>query len=512
MGTRHITVLGTSDLHGDLLGYCYEDGRDSGNRGIARIASYVEKVRKENPATLLIDAGDAFDSKNGFPVIDAMNSMRYDAMTLGNHEAEMKEEAASILRKASFPILAANARNADGSLLTGHGWIIREINGIRIAVIGVVTPYAENGTLTFEPAPEAVRKAIGEIGEKADAVIVSAHMGMYPEFDEEGGADSALMILRDNPGISVLQAAHNHIVVRERCSGTVVGGVRDRGRDIARFDLWFGSDGSVVRSTVEIVDMTGISPSEKTERLESVRKAHEEALLTGRKKEDNVRGEVIGHTTACFLPPDRTPGVPSCRIMPTPLVHLINQVQMEASGADVSATALFSAAADLPAGDVTEEDIAAVYRLDNRLYRVNVTGKELIAYMEWSAACYRQWHEGDAEISFNPDRPVFLQDMFDGLEYEIDISQPEGRRIRNVTRNGKRLEDDDRLSLAVNSFRYASLLKGEGIIEGRKDWECGATIRELLIRHFRNKGKISPDTSLNWRITGAGGKGVPTLR
>ena len=96
--SRHITILGTSDMHGNIWGYSYEDNKETDNDGMARLFSYIESVRKENPNTVLVDAGDDIQgtimtddlcnlhSDEEHPVIYAMNAMGYDAMTIGNHE------------------------------------------------------------------------------------------------------------------------------------------------------------------------------------------------------------------------------------------------------------------------------------------------------------------------------------------------------------------------------------------------------------------------------------------
>ena len=100
-----------------------------------------------------------------------------------------------------------------------------------------------------------MKAAIAEIGTQADLIVVSAHMGLYAEFDEENGSDSAQKILDDNPEIDVLQVAHNHVVVNEKQGNLVIGGVRNGGRDIARFDLTLDADNNIVDSAVEIVEM-----------------------------------------------------------------------------------------------------------------------------------------------------------------------------------------------------------------------------------------------------------------
>ena len=123
-----------------------------------------------------------------------MNYMGYDAMVLGNHEFNWGiPSMKTILGRADFPMLCANVRTADGELVTGKGWTIIEKAGVKVAIIGVVTPNVpiwDGGKegideCTYEAANTAVKAAIAEIGDKADIIVVAAHMGMYAEFDEE---------------------------------------------------------------------------------------------------------------------------------------------------------------------------------------------------------------------------------------------------------------------------------------------------------------------------------------
>jgi len=107
-------------------------------------------------------------------------------------------------------------------------------------------------------------------------------------------------------------------------------------------------------------------------------------------------------------------------------------IQLEASGADVSAAALFKDTSDLPEGDINYGNIFDIYKYDNTLYRVKLTGAELKEYMEWSAGYYNTWKEGDINISFDPEFRDYKYDMFAGVDYEIDISKPVGERITNL--------------------------------------------------------------------------------
>ena len=152
-GEKTITILGTSDMHGNIWGFSYEDNTETTNNGMARLYTYIQQVRAENPNTILIDAGDDIQGtimtddlynktpEEPHPVMTAMNYMGYDAMTLGNHEFNWGiPTMQTILSQAEFPVLAANVTGADGELVTGAGWTIVERDGVKVAIIGVVTP------------------------------------------------------------------------------------------------------------------------------------------------------------------------------------------------------------------------------------------------------------------------------------------------------------------------------------------------------------------------------------
>ena len=525
-GEKHITILGTSDMHGNIWGFSYEDSKETDNNGMARLYTYIQQVRAENPNTILIDAGDDIQGtimtddiynkipEEPHPVVAAMNYMGYDAMTLGNHEFNWGiDTMQKILSQAQFPVLAANVKDASGGFVTGAGWTIVEKDGVKVAVIGVVTPDVpiwDGGkegveACTYEAANTAVKNAIAEIGDGADVIVVSAHMGMYAEFDEDGGSDSAQKILDDNPEIDVLQVAHNHVVVSETQGDTVIGGVRNGGRDIARFDLTLDQNNHVTDATVEIVDMTGVTPSQALRDIELVKESHQKTIdfiTGGGSGEDGEGGAALGSTTAKFQPVDEIAGLPEGKLQDTAVMDLINKVQLENSGADVSAAALFKDTSDLPEGDINYGNIFDIYKFDNTLYRVTVTGKELKGYMEWAAACYNQWVPGDINISFDPEYPGYLYDMFAGVDYEIDLSQPKGERIKNVMFKGAPLQDDQTLTLAVNNYRYSSALKAQNLIAGKKEWESSNSIRDMIVAYLAEHSPISPEVDNNWKIVG----------
>ena len=524
-GETTITILGTSDLHGNIWGFSYEDNAETKNNGMARVYTYIKQVRAENPNTTLIDDGDTIQgtimtddlfNKNPereHPVIIAMNYMGYDAMVLGNHEFNWGiPSMKTILGRANFPMLCANVRTADGELVTGKGWTIIEKAGVKVAIIGVVTPNVpiwDGGKegideCTYEAANTAVKAAIAEIGDAADLIVVAAHMGMYAEFDEEHGSDSAQKILDDNPEINAMLVGHMHILVNEKQGDTVIGGPRNGGRDVVRFDITVGSDKSIVDAKVDVIDMKDTEPAQEIREIEAIVAAHKETIdfIAGGTGDGEEGGVALGSTTAKFQPENEINGIPAGRLMDTPVMDLINKIQLENSQADVSSAALFKNTSDLPEGDINYGDIFNIYKFDNTLYRVPITGAELKGYMEWSAECYNQWVPGDINISFDPEYPDYLYDMFAGVDYEIDLSQPKGERIKNVMFNGEPLKDDEQLTLAVNNYRYSSALKSQGLVSGKKEWESSNSIRDMIVAYFAEHSPVAPEVDNNWKIVG----------
>lgn len=529
----NIIIIATSDVHGNLWGYRYEDRMETNNDGLARVASYVREVRQSGAEVVLIDNGDVFqgnmltdDVYNRrpevvHPMASALNTMGYAAMTLGNHEFNFGLEfIEKIKQELNFPVLAANADYVNGAPLAEPFTII-ELQGIKIAILGLTNPNiprwdgAKVNGLRFFPMAETARPLAAALRAegKADIIVISAHAGMTAEFDEEGGADAAERITELVPEADVLLVGHMHVTVRQRQANTVIGGPRDRGREVVRFDLaveWSG-DGRpvVVNREVSVIDMANWEPD--PEFRKQFAEAHEETLRFvaqgGRTRIDSLEAPdgILGYATDDFQPPEKVGSLPAGRLRDTAVIKLIQRAMLQASGADVASTSLFSDKADLKKGPLTYADVYRIYPFDNVLYVVTVTGEELIAYMEASAAHFNQWHPGDFELTTNPDVPSYLYDMFAGLQYQIDLSRPAGQRIINVKFQDKPLAPTDRLQLAVNNYRYSSLLKASKLVSAAKHWESEGSVRDILISYIQERRMISPVVENNWSIVGVQG-------
>ena len=512
-GETHLTIIGTSDTHGNIWGYSYEDMKESTGDGLARVSTYVSQVREENPNTILVDAGDTIQgtimtddlySKDttDHPVPAALNYMGYDAWVLGNHEFNFGVDTLKeIIAQTDVPVLAANIKNADGSYFTGAGYTIVERGGVKVAIIGVTTPNIPrwDGTkqgvadLTFESMADAVADCIEEIGDGADVIMVSTHAGLSAEYSTDG-ADAAQTILDKCPEVDVLQLGHTHTTYINNDGAIPVGETKNNASEVVRYDLTLNADKEITSATVETVSMKDVEPDQGLRDVPAVKAAQEKAVSF-------IQDNVLGHAAADFQPVNEIKGLPEGRLQDTAVIDLIGTVQLENSGADVTAVALFKDTSDLKAGPLNYGNMFDIYKYPNVLYTVEVTGAEMKAYMEWAAECWNQWQPGDINISFNPDKAGYLHDHFIGLNYEVNLSKPAGQRIENVTFQGQPLTDDMTLTLCVNDYRYTGL-KNEGIISGEKTWESSASVRDMLVAYLAEHDPLEPVVDNNWKITG----------
>ncbi|MGL6173331.1 MAG: bifunctional metallophosphatase/5'-nucleotidase, partial [Cellulosilyticaceae bacterium] len=468
-GTKEVklTVLGTSDMHGNLTSWSYEAQKDYANNGFARVATLVKETKAKNPNTLVIDNGDTIqgtiltddlynaDLTKPNPVMDVMNFIGYDAMTLGNHEFNFGMKMVDKLEKeANFPILSANIYNkATGEHLV-EPYIIKEVEGIKVGILGLTVPSIMNWDANKEGIKDYEYKHMADEAEKyvkilkekekVDVIIATAHAGLDSRHQADGG-DAAKLIAERCPEIDVLLVGHDHQTVNETINGVLVAAPY-KDREVVRFDLII-SDKKVTNKETSILKLADYGSDQATEK--HVDKYHQEALkfLEG----------TIGKATEDFHPASEVKGIPEAQVRDTALIDLINQVQLEATGADVAAAALFKPTSNLPKGDLNFANVFDIYQYANTLVGVEVTGKELKNYMEWSAAYYNTYKPGDLTVSFNSSIRGYAYDMFQGVDYKIDISKPVGKRITDVIYKGEPLADDTVLKLAINDYRYSGI-------------------------------------------------------
>ncbi|MBZ2175889.1 5'-nucleotidase C-terminal domain-containing protein [Schnuerera sp. xch1] len=511
-----LIILGTTDIHGNIYNWSYEDGEEVDNIGFAKVYSVVEAVRDENPNTLLVDNGDVIQGTiltddlyniqldKSHPVIDVMNFMGYDSMTLGNHEFNFGTGLINkMVDEAEFPILSANIYNkGDGSNFV-KPYIVKEVAGIKVGILGLTTPNIPRWDgprvteLEFEPMDVAAEKYVEELKEveDVDIIIATSHAGLDGEYDAEGG-DSAKKVIENNPEIEAILVGHDHASVAEMVGDTAVGGATDTGTEVVRFDLFLENNGEQWEVTDKKVELINVAEYEASEELKEYAKEYHDATL-------EFLEVVIGQASDDFHPAPKIEGISEGLIRDTAVMDLINQVQLENTGADISAAALFSPTSNIEKGGISYSDIFDIYKYPNTLVAVEISGAELKNYMEWSAAFYNTYKAGDVTIGFNPEIRPYNYDMFQGVEYKIDISKPTGERIVDLTFDGEPVKDDDTFNLTINNYRLSGL-QSMGIVSNEPYYTSDpVSLRTLIADHIGEQGTIEPKVDNNWEIIGA---------
>lgn len=523
-GERVITILQTSDLHGRIYAYDYATDSPDSDAGLAKISSLIKRERELFPDAILIDCGDTIQDNSAslfhdlplHPMIEVLNELDYDVWTLGNHEFNF---GLDIVEKniAGFngAVLAANIYKEGSEDRYVEGWTIFDIDGIRVAVIGMIPPFVpiwEASTpahfkgLEFKPVIEETQKALDELEGKYDVLIGAYHIGP----DGEHGYDGVREVAETFPQFDAILAGHAHAAVNEEVNGVRIIEPKKYGWALAKIQVKLDKeDDKWVVKEVTGENLETSSVDEDPVILEDYEYVHETS--------EEEANKVVGKITGDFIEsPDYITGkaeistMPTAQIEDTAVIDLINEVQQYFAKSDVSSAALFNFGSNLLEGDFKKKDVAFIYKYDNTLMGVNITGENLLKYMEWSANYYNTVKDGDITISFNPDVRGYNYDMFSGMTYEIDLSEPSGNRIKNVMIDGEPLDPEAVYKLSVNNYRFGTLLS-LGLItnedkyyDAYDEFQDGGRIRDLIIRYTQEvkNGVLEPTVDNNWAIVG----------
>ncbi len=525
-----ITLLATTDLHGNLYPIDYVTDRPA-PRGLAKIASLIRVAEAENPNHLLIDCGDTIQGtpleyvyqtivRTGAdpsghpppaglshdPMMLAMNRLGYASMTVGNHEFNYGLKNLDKARaEAQFPWLSANTVVAPGGRERPFApYIVKVVGGVKVAIIGMTTPAVptwekpENlGSYRFLPATEAVRKAVAQLrsSEHPDIIVLAAHAGLGRNLDtgaeESSGEDVVYEVASRIPELDAVVFGHSHRELAGRSIGKVlVIQPRNWGMSLARLDFTLdrkpGGRWSLLSKKGRLIPVTADTPA-APDILEIARPYHE---LAERHLDEPVAVSAKELESALG------------RVEDTAVVDAVQQVQLFYSKADVSFASVFNPAVRLPKGQVTVRQIAALYPYDNELYLIEGNGRMVKEALE-NAARYYLSCSGERcshEPLINTKVVGYNYDMAEGVQYEIDLTRPEGDRIRNLRWHDRPLAPDQKLRIAVNNYRAAGSA-GYSMFAGAKVlWHSQEEIREMMIRYYGERKALPAGPSGNWRV------------
>ena len=516
-----IQILATSDLHGKFYPYDYAINEESKSGSLTQIATAVKKYRTDN--TIIVDVGDTIQDNYSemffkdkiHPMMLAMNEIEYDIWAIGNHEFNYGvENLKNIMKQSTSKVLIGNLYNPDGTSFADSYTII-EKDGVKIGVIGMCTPNIIKWDsvnlkdyIVTDPVEET-KKIVKDLRNKVDVLIATVHMGEENEYDvPNSGAND---LANACPELDLIIAAHEHKLVEETyVNNVLIVENKSSGATMSKVNIVVEKDKSGCKIVDRKAESIKISEYESDKELSKKLSSYNERA----KKEANIIiGELVGGN---LVPENEIAEIPQAQIEPTSLIDLINEVQMYYTDAQVSSAALFNIDANLEPGKIKKSDTSLIYKYGNTLYKVQMTGKQLKKYMEWSANYYNTYNPKDLTISFNENVRGFNYDMFSGVDYQIDISEKPGNRIKNLkwTKTGKEVKDDEIFVIAVNNYRVNTHLLSYGEIyeEGEdlpKVFEIDVNgkiggVRELIGDYIKNVkgGKITPNNPKNWEIIG----------
>ena len=530
----NIKILGTSDIHGRVVPWSYGADVEDKSGSYAQIATYVKDVRKNNKNVVLVDVGDAIQDNQvdvfakdkkyykDHPIPKVLNEMKYDVFVLGNHEFNFGMEALDeILKDIKAKKLTANFYYKKNDKRYIDATTIIEKDGVKLGIIGLSTPMSakfEEDTsnlkdMKFTSPTEEARTQVEKLKAKGvDAIIVIAHMGIENEnkIPDTGMRD----VINAVDGIDVVIAGHMHKdVPSETIKNTLITEPHRYGTVVSEVDLTFDiNDKKEVKLVKKESKTVPVKELEADKKIAEIYKPYHEKL----RELNNV---VIGQTENEMVPQETKHGVSAAFSKDTGLSSFINDVEQHYSGADVVTFSFDHQKARMNKGDIKKKDIIFNYRYaggDVTVYEL--TGKQLKEYMEWSANYFDTIQPGDTEYRYNAERKkskYVTYDIFGGVNYKIDLRNPKGSKIVDLTlADGKPVTDDMKLKVGMNSYRFAQLNGKGGIWEGQQIpvlWESKVamgrekgTIQNMMIDYITNvkKGKIDGQSHNRWEIIG----------
>jgi len=478
---REIRILYLNDFHGFALPYSSKSARLA-EGGLAYLAGRVDQLRAEKP-TLLLAAGDMIQGNNwanlfsGRSSIEALNAMKVDALVVGNHEFDFGQAVLNErIAEASFPVLGANVTGISAL----KPYLLKELDGITVAVIGVVTGDVPQTThpqnvigLEFAAPEETVATYVRQLRDKSQVVIVLSHMGF--------NADRRLA--QKVEGIDVIVGGHTHTRVEKpvQTGKTFVVQAFEHGKVLGVLDLKLGGNRVVgARGWLEPIKPGG-----------QVNKSVETIVAKYQRQVDAMLNKSVG-VAAVHLDGD---GV---RRNETNLGNLIADVLRRSTGADAALINGGTIRNSIRQGPVKVSDVYAVVPFDNYIVVIRLTGRQLREALEHGVSGVEDEKGRFPQIS--------------GMDFTYSRQAVKGARVRDIRVGGKPLELDREYTVATNDFLAAGgdgyksfgqavkssrnydvvggAMKGEKLVYS----DPGRWLRDVVVDYFQTEKEVSAQT------------------
>ena len=543
--TVTLKVIETSDVHGHFFPWDFMEGRPLKGT-LTRANSYITRERQKcGDNLLLIDNGDILQ---GQPCVywsnyvmpedenlaaRVINYMQYDAETVGNHDIEPGHKVYDKwIREVRCPLLGANIVKEeckDGeadpeNIYTGlQPYSVHIKDGVKICVIGMLTPAIPNWLnksiwkgIEFEEMVGCARKWVKYIqeNEQPDLIFGLFHSGkdggiVTPDYEENATA----AVAREVPGFDIIFFGHDHQVHNEWITN-------NEGKQVLIIDpsCWVQNvaeaeikltikDGKVVNK-----DIKGTIVNVRDEQIDEQMMAHFQKDI------DAVKA-YVGQKIGCFESPIYTRDSYFGNSAFTDLIH---NLQLQITHADISLTAPLAFNSTIKEGEVTMADMFKLYRFENLLFTLRMTGEEVRKHLEYS---YDMWTNtmtspDDHALRLNDDSKddqqrtgfqyyTFNFDSACGIDYEVDLTKPDGQKVKILRMsNGEPFDEKKWYKVAMNSYRANGggelLTQGAGIpkdsLDSRVIFHTDRDQRHFLTEEIRKMGTVNPKPNHNWKF------------
>ena len=534
--TVNLRIVETSDVHGYFFPYDFVE-RKPLDGTLMRVNTYVDRLRKDyGDNLLLIDNGDILQGQptcywsNYVMTTDQniaakmVNYMRYDAETIGNHDVEPGHAVYDKwIREVRCPLLGANVVETKTGMpyLKPYALFVRD--GVKIAVIGLLTPtiacWLNESTyegLDFHEMVSCARKWVKQVREveHADLVIGLFHSG------KDGGLvlngmeeDATARVAREVPGFDIIFYGHDHQVHNEWITNK-------EGKRVLTLDpsCWaLNVADAQVNLTYENgklkkKDIKGEIVSVRKEQLDEQMSQHFQSDFNRIKQYVDRK---IGHFETSVRTRDSFFGNSA-------FSDFIHSLQLRISGADISFYAPLTFDSKIEAGDVTIGDMFKLYRFENQLYLLNMTGREIRGHLEES---YDRWvntmkSKDDHLLLLNSNSKgdqqrtgfqnyTFNFDSASGIDYEVDVTKLNGQKVSILRMsNGQPFEENKTYKVVMSSYRGNGggdlLIKGAGIpkeqLNSRIVYQSPLDLRHYLTQEIEKLGNVRPKKANNWKF------------
>ncbi|MEH7459038.1 bifunctional 2',3'-cyclic-nucleotide 2'-phosphodiesterase/3'-nucleotidase [Bacillus sp. JJ1127] len=563
--TVNLRILETSDIHVNLMNYDYYQTKKDNKVGLVQTATLVNKAREESKNSVLFDDGDAIqgtplgdyvaqkglDGNYVHPLYRLMNLMKYDVISLGNHEFNYGLDYLNkAISKTEFPVINSNVykddhdnnEENDENYFKPYHILEKEVKDeagqkqkVKIGVMGFVPPQVMGwdkanleGKVKAKDIVQTAKKMVPKMkAEGADIIVALAHSGV----DKSGyniGMENASFYLTEVPGVDAVLMGHSHTVVTDTFNGVpvVMPGVFGSNLGIIDMQLkkvdgkWEVQKDKSVPTVRAIADSKGNALVESDQRLVDEIKDDHEATI-------KYVNTPVGTTTAPI-------NSYFSLVQDDPSVQLVTNAQkwyVEKLFAEngeyskykgipvLSAGAPFKAGGrngatyytDIPAGTLAIKNVADLYVYPNTLYAVKVNGAQVKEWLEMSAGQFNQIDPAKSEEQplVNINYPTYNFDILDGVKYEIDVTQPakydkdgkvvnqNANRIVNVTYDGKPITDDQEFIVATNNYRGSSQTF-PGVSKGEVVYQSQDETRQVIVKYMQETPVINPTADQNW--------------